>query len=328
MQSVAYIGRENNVHDKLFVSTLTREFKVLQIYTSNFHKTKIDRKSFENCSLIIAGPLTDAISAIPESNSLPILGVSHGFDINIESQDPELKRNINRCNSIIADCDYLIEILQEHYKFTRDVYLMPFGCDYEYFVNVIPDYKSEPRILVTRNWYQVHSNEVIIAALEHLLSSKTRFDCTFLGDGPLLTQKVKEISLRSGSSSIHFFGTMSKTEIRNEMSNNWLYVSAADSDGTSISLLEAMSAGMICIVSDFPSNLEWIQHGHNGFIFERKDSVSLSVLIKEICSISLAEKRIIGERARLTAKSRGDWSLNKEIFLNTCQRLISLRSEK
>jgi glycosyltransferase involved in cell wall biosynthesis len=328
MHSVAYIGREKNVHDKLFVSILEREFKVVQIYTSNLLQLRFDEKFFENCSLIIAGPLTDAISAIPESNSLPILGVSHAFDINLESQNPNLKTNINRCYNIITDCDYVKKILRENYNFRRDVYLVPFGCDHEYFEKVIPDYKSEPYILVTRNWFQVHSNEVVIAALELLLSSETRFDCTFIGDGPLLTQQVREISLRSGFSSINFLGTKSKVEIRNEMTKNWLYVSAADSDGTSISLLEAMSAGMICIVTDFPSNLEWIQHGYNGFIFERKDSASLSVLIQEICSIPLAEKRIIGERAKLVAKSRGDWLINKEILMDACQRVISLRSEK
>ena len=328
MHSIAYIGREQNVHDKLFVSILERDFNVIQMFTSRLLKLQFDEMSFEKCSLIVAGPLTDAISAIPESISLPIIGVSHGFDINLESQNTELKTNINRCCNIIADCNYVREILNRRYLFTKEVQLMPFGCDYEFFENVIPDYKSEPRILVTRNWFPVHSNEVIITSLELLMKSKTRFDCTFIGDGPLLTEKVREISLRTGFSAIKFCGTMSKTDIRDEMTKNWLYVSAADSDGTSVSLLEAMSSGMICITSDFPSNLEWIQHGYNGFIFERKDSVSLSALIQEICSIPLAEKKLIGERARLTAKTRGDWLVNREILMNACRRVISPQGDK
>ena len=328
MHSIAYIGREQNVHDKLFVSILERDFNVIQMFTSRLLKLQFDEMSFEKCSLIVAGPLTDAISAIPESISLPIIGVSHGFDINLESQNTELKTNINRCCNIIADCNYVREILNGRYLFTKEVQLMPFGCDYEFFENVIPDYKSEPRILVTRNWFPVHSNEVIITSLELLMKSKTRFDCTFIGDGPLLTEKVREISLRTGFSTIKFCGTMSKTDIRDEMTKNWLYVSAADSDGTSVSLLEAMSSGMICITSDFPSNLEWIQHGYSGFIFERKDSVSLSALIQEICSIPLAEKKLIGERARLTAKTRGDWLVNREILMNACRRVISPQGDK
>lgn len=324
---VAYIGRENNVHDKLFVEVLEKEYCVIQKYTEDIPELLLDEKSFENCRLIIAGPLTDAISVIPESISIPILGISHGFDLNMESNNMNLGKNINRCSGIIADCEYIIELLQNNYQYTKDIYNMPHGCDYDYFSNAIPAYSNEPSILVTRNWFKVHGNPVIVAALEILLRNEVRFNCSFIGDGPLLTSEIKEISTRSGTSTVNFLGTISKKDIRNEMSGKWLYISAAESDGTSISLLEAMSAGMICIASDFPSNLEWIKHGYNGYIFETKDTVGLSDLIQEVCTLSIADKIIIGDRARLTARIRGNWSANRKTLMSASQKIVSIISD-
>ena len=321
---VVYVGRENNIHDKLFVEVLEKEYFVIQRYTENVPDLIFDGKAFENCNLIIAGPLTDALSVIPDQISIPILGISHGFDLNLESSNTKLKKNIRRCSNIIADCDHIVEILRNNYQYTNEIYKMPFGCDYDYFSHVIPAFSNTPLILVTRNWFQVHSNQVIIAALEILLEKEIELNCTFIGDGPLLTPAIKEISKRDQSSKINFLGTMSKKDIRDEMMDQWLYISAAESDGTSISLLEAMSAGMICLVSDFPSNLEWIRHGYNGYIFRTNNPVHLSELIQEISSLSVAEMKIIGDRARQTARLRGNWLVNSETLLNASRKILSI----
>lgn len=45
------------------------------------------------------------------------------------------------------------------------------------------------------------------------------------------------------------------------------YISATKSDGSSLSLLEAMGNGAIPIVSNIPSNREWIVDGINGKLF-------------------------------------------------------------
>ena len=47
-----------------------------------------------------------------------------------------------------------------------------------------------------------------------------------------------------------------------------LYISIPTSDSTSVTLLEAMAAGSLPIVSDLPANREWIEDGKNGFLLE------------------------------------------------------------
>jgi glycosyltransferase involved in cell wall biosynthesis len=47
-----------------------------------------------------------------------------------------------------------------------------------------------------------------------------------------------------------------------------VFVSVPDSDGTSVSLLEAMGAGCLPVLSDVPANREWVVHGSNGLLVE------------------------------------------------------------
>ena len=59
-----------------------------------------------------------------------------------------------------------------------------------------------------------------------------------------------------------------------------LYLSATSSDGTSISLLEAMACGTLPIVSDIPANQAWITGGTNGFLvpLDRPDLFARRIL--------------------------------------------------
>jgi len=55
-----------------------------------------------------------------------------------------------------------------------------------------------------------------------------------------------------------------------------LYVSSSHSDGTSVSLLEAMAGGLSAVLTDVPSNLEWITNGENGEVVPRSDHDALA----------------------------------------------------
>jgi glycosyltransferase involved in cell wall biosynthesis len=114
---------------------------------------------------------------------------------------------------------------------------------------------------------------------------------------------------------LHFKGKKDKSEVREEMSHNWLYISAASSDGSSISLLEAMAAGMICIVSDFPSNLEWVENHFNGFTFKNGDASDLARTIQVVAKLEVEKKTSIGKRAQEIISARGDWETNRLKFI-------------
>jgi glycosyltransferase involved in cell wall biosynthesis len=61
-----------------------------------------------------------------------------------------------------------------------------------------------------------------------------------------------------------------------------IYVSTSLSDGTSVSLLEAMGSGAFPIVTDILSNREWIADGVNGFLVSPESERNLAGRIIEV----------------------------------------------
>jgi glycosyltransferase involved in cell wall biosynthesis len=65
---------------------------------------------------------------------------------------------------------------------------------------------------------------------------------------------------------VQFLGWVKHEEMPKLLSQANIYISTSLDDGTSVSLLEAMASGAFPIVTDIPSNREWISDGENGFL--------------------------------------------------------------
>lgn len=78
-----------------------------------------------------------------------------------------------------------------------------------------------------------------------------------------LKSKVKDLQLENH---VAFVGWLQNEENRKWFSKSAIYISIPESDGTSVSVLEAMSAGCIPVVPDLPVSHEWIVDHENGII--------------------------------------------------------------
>lgn len=103
--------------------------------------------------------------------------------------------------------------------------------------------------------------------------------------------QLKELA--EGNKNIIFTGDV-QGKVKVELySNCYIYVLPSDIEGMPLTLLEAMSYGTCCLVSDIPENAGVIKTNINGFTFTRgnvKDLIHMitllnnnSVIIKEIC---------------------------------------------
>lgn len=86
--------------------------------------------------------------------------------------------------------------------------------------------------------------------------------------------------------------------IGSEQNNDWykaakIFVSYPESDATSVSLLEAMSAGCVPVLSDIPANREWVTHEKNGVI-----AATLSARDFEK-ALSLFKKKVLEENLNM-----------------------------
>ena len=81
------------------------------------------------------------------------------------------------------------------------------------------------------------------------------------------------------SESTHFVGMVPNTELPSLLSSGDVYVSTSLSDGTSISLLEALSCGLAPVVTDIPANRPWVIDGSDGSLFPAGDYQALAAKI-------------------------------------------------
>ena len=63
-----------------------------------------------------------------------------------------------------------------------------------------------------------------------------------------------------------------------------LYVSASHSDGSSVSLMEALGCGLPVLVTDIPSNREWVTEEAQGWLFADNDEAAVAARILQACA--------------------------------------------
>lgn len=100
-----------------------------------------------------------------------------------------------------------------------------------------------------------------------------------------------------------------------------LYVHPSDSEGLSLALLEAMSAGRPVLASDIPENREAL--GSTGEYFERGDPASLGAQLAAM--LAREDLGALGERARERAHLHFSWEAAVRSLLVTYEEVIAAR---
>jgi len=179
-----------------------------------------------------------------------------------------------------------------------------FGVD-EALLDVQPQSrKGRPILVSTRMLKDVYNNATLIRAIAVVRKCHPDVLLRLAGDGPLrkpLETLVDELGLQTN---VEFAGFLSGSKLIGALSAANLYLSTSLSDGTSVSLLEAMAVGLFPIVSDIAGNREWITDGANGFLVDPLDIDALAERItlalkrvdwrKEVCQ---QNKEVVKQRA-------------------------------
>jgi glycosyltransferase involved in cell wall biosynthesis len=137
----------------------------------------------------------------------------------------------------------------------------------------------------------IYNVSLFIRAIPLILREESKVRFFVAGDGPEkeeLEMHAKNLNIED---SVHFLGRMPHDAMLNLLGETDIYVSTSLHDGTSVSLLEALGSGAFPVVTDIPSNREWISDGENGFLVPTDDEKILALrIIEAIRDRSLAEK--------------------------------------
>jgi glycosyltransferase involved in cell wall biosynthesis len=131
-----------------------------------------------------------------------------------------------------------------------------------------------------------------------------------LGNGPLAPEIHRIFMNAKMLDRVHFPGQVSRDDLPAYYRAADLYISTSHSDGTSISLLEALACATPVLLSDIPGNREWVtEPGQVGWLFRDGDVDSLSERIIHAWE-SRGQLPAMGQAARHMAEARADWDKN------------------
>jgi len=135
---------------------------------------------------------------------------------------------------------------------------------------------SQPVVISTRALAPIYDVETLVKAIPLVLAEIPQAKFVVAGTGKqedYLRELARDLGI---SSSTEFTGWISRGRLPKYLSSADVYVSSSLSDGTSVSLLEAMASELAPVVTDIPANRSWVDDGQNGFLFPTGDHKTLA----------------------------------------------------
>ncbi len=308
MNKILFISAKNK-HLEL-VSSL---FPGKVTWVNNLNEISKKNIDLEKFRIILYSPLfIKNLHKIQLGHNIKIIGISLAFDLLINKYNLikkiRLKKNISVSNGVIVDSELTKNILKNEYKYIGSILQSIYGIENYNSIRRKRLDLSKNTILINRNWSKNHNNELVFRSIKYLKDLDLKI--TFAGKGKLkqkITKKYKEVI---DNYKILIMENQNELGVQRLLEKNWIFLSASKIDGTSISLVEALSMGRICIVTDFPSNREIIKHGKNGFLFKNGRPKDLAKIIEMVISMSPNRLDLISRNAFKTGNKLGDWKRN------------------
>lgn len=179
-----------------------------------------------------------------------------------------------------------------------------------------------PVVISQRKFYPLYNIDLIVHAFADALAVLPDAHLIMTGAGwdePKIKALVSQVGL---DEHVHFTGYVPYNDLPLYLAASDVAVSVPSSDGTAMAVLEAMACGVSLIVSDLPSNREWVEDRANGFIVPVRDRDALAARL-----IELLQDRATRDRFRVRnlqiVRERADRDANMKKMESFYQRLIA-----
>lgn len=205
-------------------------------------------------------------SLVAKWRKVPIVTTAWGSDVLIMPRKNKffyylVKKTIERSAFITADAQEMVRAMQSIVP-TGKFELLQYG------ITPVEAKQKEHIIYSNRLHKPLYNIDKIIALFADFHAQHPFWRLIIGGSGSETEQLKKQVNQLGLTEQVQFLGWLDDTENRLQYGRAKIYVSIPASDGTSVSLLEALSANCIPVVSDLPANNEWISDSINGIILQ------------------------------------------------------------
>jgi len=226
---------------------------------------------------------------------------------------------INMANRVTTIAPFLKDFLEKTYH--KKVFLTPCGVNiqlkrqpqtiYEYY-----GLKGNDYILFMGRLDSVKRIDWIINAFR-MLPCKDNLKLVIAGDiGPSdgLGYKSYLLKLANSDRRIIFTGFQSDNIKEELLSNCVLFVLPSIVEAMPVVLLEAMSYGRPCLVTNIPAHQWIISDGENGFLTNKDNFNEFVHKLAMIFKMNHSTLENLGEKARNTVKEKFSWDKTVDLF--------------
>lgn len=173
--------------------------------------------------------------------------------------------------------------------------------------------RNDPIIISTRHHEPIYNLECLIEAIPTVVEEIENARFLLIGKGSLTQMLKKNVTKLGIERNVAFIGWTPPDEILRYLNMSTVYVSTSLSDGTSASLIEAMTCKLPVLVTDIPGNTEWIENAHNGLLFPVKDSKALAGKVLLLLKDSNLRNALATE-AYKTVIEKANWRKNSKLL--------------
>ncbi len=278
--------------------------------------------------LVHAGPVQTCGFMTALTGYRPFLLMSWGSDILVEPYQNGVNRlitkyTIDRADMIVCDCLTVRDKITRLASYNPEmISVFPWGVELDRFypresgaeLRRKLGWEKNRVIISTRSLEPLYGIDTLLEAANKVI--KKRADVRFLmvGDGSLRPYAQEFITRHNIGHAVSLAGRVDNDLLADYLSAADIYVSTAYSDGTSVSLLEAMACKLPVIVTDIQSNREWVQPGVNGWLAPPGDVDVLSQRI--IQAVDRENIDGMGEKNLDIVRHRANWNDNSNILLD------------
>jgi L-malate glycosyltransferase len=283
--------------------------------------------------VVHAGPVPNVAFLAACGGARPLVSMSWGSDLLLDVDREPAQRwtaryALARSAVLVGDCQ-AVQRKASRLGFPAErVVLFPWGVDLARFSPAVDDsFRLRPGwqdafvLLSLRSWEAVYGVDVIAKAFVRAARQAPELRLVLLGGGSQ-AQAIRSILQRGEVEERVFYGgQVSNDQLPRMYRSADLYLSASHSDGSSVSLMEALACGRPVLVSDIAGNREWLENSPAGWLFADGDEVALAEGILRACR-QREQLAAAGKAARQLAEQRADWECNFQKLLGAYEMAV------
>jgi glycosyltransferase involved in cell wall biosynthesis len=288
--------------------------------------------------LVHAGPIPTCGMVAACSGFHPYLLCSWGSDILWDAERSSEWKDATRtalksADAFFCDCDTVRARAKELADIPDSrVVQFPWGVRKGQFdpIGPLPSEEVSHRepgthmFISTRSWEPLYGIDTLLEAFRHAYGVDSSLRLLLLGNGSESGRVRQFIDTYGLKSVIRTPGTFGKEEMPKWFRAADTYVSCAQSDGTSVSLLEAMATGLLPVVTDIPSNREWVEEDCNGWLAPARSSEEFADRFLRAAQLSPEQRKLFSERNQRMVAKRADWDRNFPKLLEMYERITGM----